>query len=704
MPTKRTGNKRPASSLAIRHLRDEGIGPALQKKAKIKIVPGAFGTTEHITFPYFDRSGKKIVDEAGHHFVRRRLLGATNDDRKYSQDMGTANHAYLAPFAKWTGKHKTLHVVEGEKDAILCCNKKVLAIGIAGHSSWRNRDGVLVEEISSLLSYKPECLILVPDNDYADNSLVQNGWNSLALVLDDMGATVTFRFLPPGDAKAKGAGDFIRKFGKARFLKLPLENPDRDTLETYRRQRASDVGNANRLVAELDGHARYVHAQKRWYFSNGGRWIADDLERIQECAKRVPQLIFSKEVDKVKDPDKRKQLVSHAMRSDNERPIRNMIALARSDPKLRATPSIFDNEPMLLGVRNGVIDLSTGKLRPYVPDDFISMTSPVAYDAKASCPLWLSFLDTVTDGNKKLISYLQRAVGYSLTGLTKEQCLFFIFGHGRNGKTTFITAIQNILGDYAKTTPIDTLMARHGDSGPSNDLARLHRTRMAIAAETEAGKRLAETKTKQMTGSDKITARFLYGEYFELKPEFKLWILGNYKPTVTGTDEGIWRRLRLIPFNVHIKKCDLDFMEKLEAEYSGILNWALAGCQQWQKKGLEPQPSVMVNAVTEYRTDQDVVAQWIEECCDLRSDLRTSTTELYRDFQTWTWNASEYTFSQSVFSRRLSEKSELPRERRGNTRGFIGIGLKKRSREDRLTDSVGKLKQSRGGKRRKGRK
>jgi putative DNA primase/helicase len=268
-------------------------------------------------------------------------------------------------------------------------------------------------------------------------------------------------------------------------------------------------------------------------------------------------------------------------------------------------PEHLDQDPWLFNVENGTIDLKTGELRPHERGALITKLAPVQYDREAECPTWWKFLMRIFNGNLALIEFLQKAVGYALTGSTREQCLFFLHGLGANGKSTLLEIIHTLLGDYAHRTSSETFLIKKSGGIP-NDVAALRGARLVGAVEVESGRRLAEVLIKEMTGGDRISARFLHAEWFDFKPEFKIFLAANHKPVIRGTDHAIWRRIHLIPFNVQIPKPeqDRDLPEKLKAELPGILNWALEGCQMWQLYGLEP-PAEVQAATQDYREEMD---------------------------------------------------------------------------------------------------
>jgi putative DNA primase/helicase len=310
------------------------------------------------------------------------------------------------------------------------------------------------------------------------------------------------------------------------------------------------------------------------------------------------------------------------------------IELAQSIPNVSVTSSMLDHDQMLVCAENAVIDLRTGKEIPANRGQLITKQIGTRYDPAATCPLWESFLETVTGGDKELIRFLQAAIGYTLTGLTTEQCLFFLHGKGQNGKGVFSTIIESLLGDYSQTAPESLFVVNKSGGGNSNDMARLVGCRLSVAAELDESAAFAESRLKSLTGSDTITARFLYKELFDFAPTHKFWISGNHKPAIKGTDMGIWRRIRLIPFTVTIpeEKKDKNLSEKLKAEMPGILNWAIEGCLRWQSEGLRV-PSCVKKATEEYRAAEDVVGQFISEATAQHGE--TAKSELFDHYLKW---------------------------------------------------------------------
>ena len=332
----------------------------------------------------------------------------------------------------------------------------------------------------------------------------------------------------------------------------------------------TDMGNARRFVRQHGNRVRYVALWGHWMTWDGRRWQHDWNGKAHQLAKTTVRDIYKEAAD-ADDDDARRDLVKWAMKSESRERLTALLSVAQSEPEVAYVSDAFDAHPWLLTVQNGTIDLRTGKLGAHNPAHGLTRLAPVVYDPKAQCPTWLGFLDRIMAGNAQSITFLQRAVGYSLTDDTSAQVLFLLHGSGANGKSRFLEAISGVLGDYGMSTPTTTLMAKRDNNIP-NDVARLKGARFVKAVETEEGHALAESLVKQMTGEDPISARFMRGEWFDFKPTFKLWLAANHLPTIRGTDDGIWRRIR-IPFEVQIPDHERDEQlgEKLRREYPGIL-------------------------------------------------------------------------------------------------------------------------------------
>jgi putative DNA primase/helicase len=331
----------------------------------------------------------------------------------------------------------------------------------------------------------------------------------------------------------------------------------------------------------------------------------------------------------------RKAMAKWALASESRAKISDALTIAQSLPKIRVKSTDFDRDPWLLNVRNGILDLKAGTFLPHDHRALCSKIAGASYDDTSTAPWWEEFLSTIFNQDVDLIGFVQRAVGYSLTGITDSQALFFAYGAGANGKTTFFEILRLLFKDYYQKAPGELLLLKRSESVPA-DVARLRGVRLAVLAEIEGGRKLNESKAKDLSGGDTIVARHLYGNFFEFQPSHKVWMYGNHKPIVTGTDYGLWRRIHLIPFAITIaedkQKPMGELLEHARREMSGILNWCIEGLVGWKHRGLAV-PDVVKAATGVYREESDTVAQFIAECCNLTGQV--SSSDLYEAYQTW---------------------------------------------------------------------
>jgi P4 family phage/plasmid primase-like protien len=459
--------------------------------------------------------------------------------------------------------------------------------------------------------------------------------------------------------------------GRERGLSSNEEMPT--TSPTSGAYKLDDIGNGERLIARHGDKMRYVK-EWGWMVWGGGKW-GDDRGQAAAWAKETARSIYS-EAAASEDDNTAAALAKHAKSSANKGKREAMLDSATSEPGVQATPDDFDRNPWLLNLQNGCLDLKTNEFARHSPEPLITKMAGTRYEPTATCPIWERFLSRVFDADAELIEFVQRAVGYSLTGKIGEQCFFFLYGLGANGKSTFTGAIQDLLGDYGMKIRAETLMIKRSDI--PEEVAQIAGRRFLLAAELGDGERLNESLIKDLTGGDRLRARLLYHQSFEFIPQAKSWLYGNHKPIVRGTDEGIWRRVRLIPFNVTIPEHERDggLPEKLRAELPGILNWALVGCQKWQQEGLDA-PEKVRRATANYRAEQDILATFLDDCCTVNSLATVTAGELYQAYRAWADENGLNALSKISFSRQLGERGYSTRGRDGAGRAVIsGLGLK----------------------------
>lgn len=438
----------------------------------------------------------------------------------------------------------------------------------------------------------------------------------------------------------------------------------------------TELGNAERLVRDHGTDIRYCPHLKKWLVWDGIRWKPDQVGLVNRRANDTIRQI-REEARLIDDADKRKELLKWQKMSESGKAVREILGIAKSLEGIPVVPEELDTNPWIINVNNGGVDLKTGELLPHRREDLITKLAPVTFDSTATCPTWIAFLRVIMNGNQNMINFLQCAMGYALTGETREQCLFILHGNGSNGKSTLIGVLNALCGeDYSTNIPFETLMVRKSE-GVRNDIASLRGARLVTAIEAEKGQRLAESLVKSMTGGDKLTARFLYGEFFSFIPEFKLFLATNYKPEIRGTDNAIWRRVHLIPFEVTIpeEKKDIDLPNKLLSELPGILNWTIEGCLQWQKEGLGV-PSEVKDATANYRAEMDVTEDFLADCFVREEGSRVDCVDAYAEYLTWCNSNGEKPDTKKGLSSQLKEKLGDPKRNGTNGRyAWQGIGL-----------------------------
>lgn len=398
----------------------------------------------------------------------------------------------------------------------------------------------------------------------------------------------------------------------------------------------TDLGNAERFRDQYQHRIRWCSKWNQWLVWNGKVWGPDDSMFTEKSAHKTIRSIYA-DATYIEDEDRRKQLVKHARASESQSRIQKMLEAAK--PYLAINPDAFNQDPFLLNVKNGVVDLRTGDLMAHDSERLLTKLIDIDYQKGIDSPLWHDFLNVVTNRDTQMIEFLQRAVGYTLTGSTDEQCLFFLFGQGANGKTTFIETLRRLFGNYSHRTDAEALLLSAKQGLAANPhIAQMAGTRFVDASELPEGRKLNEAVIKDLTGGDAITARFLYNDPFVFTPTHKLWIYGNHKPKVVGQDDGIWRRIHLIPFTASIplkeRKPQSALMKGFHEEFPGILNWAVDGCLKWQESGLAIPNQVKV-ATADYRSDQDILNDFLQERCIVGHQYSIEKVMLFTEWKKW---------------------------------------------------------------------
>lgn len=450
------------------------------------------------------------------------------------------------------------------------------------------------------------------------------------------------------------------------------------TSATAKQYTPNDAGRALRFVDRYynapDTDIRYVPAMKCWLIWREHFWKVDNDGAIVRLAVDHSRELLAQAAT-ITNSHLRDAAAKEALVMGVAKNIQSMLTLARCDDRIVVHRTQLDANPFLLGVENGAIELKTGTFRPGRREDLITKQAGTHYEAGADCPRWKKFLEEVQGGNAETIEFLQKFVGYSLTGDISEHCLAFLYGDGSNGKSTFMEVLQKLAANYGQRASQDLIIAHPHGNEPKNDIARLYGARLVIGSEVGEGCRLAEDRVKNLTGGDTLCGRHLYQETFEFTPSLKLWVYGNHKFGIFGTDYGIWRRIRLIPFTVKIspEQIDYNLPNILAAEMPGILNWALEGVRKWQKHGLKA-PAVVKEAGAEFRSEEDILGEFFEEEITVCPDGRVSRRDLFAHYEAWSKRTSQnHRFSNKAFTKRIRER--IKEKHCSNGWYWVGISI-----------------------------
>lgn len=449
-----------------------------------------------------------------------------------------------------------------------------------------------------------------------------------------------------------------------------------EIIKEKKKFRLTELGNAERIAFEYGHIIKYV-SEIGWMLWDGKRWNVDNKKEIERITAKVLRGLY-------KSDDEGEQKWARYCEKRNIR----MNSIKDLMPLVPGEREEFDKHDYLLNVQNGVVNLKTGELMPHDRNLHLTKIANVEFIKDAECPNWLKFLDSIFLGDKELQEYMQRLVGYSLTGDISEQIMMFLVGGGSNGKSTFINTIKDLVGDYGKQAKSDTFIKKK-ETGANNDIARLVGSRFVSAIESEEGERLSESFVKQITGGEPVLARFLRQEFFEFIPNFKVFFTTNHKPIIGGLDEGIWRRVKLIPFNLNLPSHlrDKKLPEKLSLEMPGILNWAIEGCMKWQRSGLK-EPRVVAEATGNYKQDMDILGPFLDECCYIEKnndDIRIEAKELYKVYADFCFLSSDTCVKNRAFYRMLETKGFERKRGNYNKYFFHGITLHERAPSNSVT-------------------
>lgn len=651
-------------------------------------VARALGIHPHELFPQKDRQMAEFVEEYDYHDAGGELLFQTvrlhpKDFRQRRPDpdkpdswkwdlKGVDRVLYRLPkIIDAVKAGRTVYVCEGEKDS-----DSLARLGLdsttcpLGAGNWR-------ESYSASLCGAN--VVILPDNDDSGRDHTRKVAESLH------GVAAAVRVLDlPGLPEKGDVTDWLQGGGTLDELKrMSTEAPEWEPSKTEHRQTGADhrqdeesnhhtdTGNARILKQLLGENLRWDMVSRRWMVWTGCRWAENAAEALAMTANVAEHLWQS--CSSEFDSESRKAIARWAAKSESRHRREAMLGLLIAEPGVAVRPEVFDKEPYLLNLVNGTLDLRTGMLRDHNKDDLLTKQAPVEWDTAAKCPTWdLALAEWQPDPLVR--EYLQRLTGYTLIGEVLEELLVFFYGTGANGKTTMVNVLAWLLGDYASPAPPDLLVARRGQQHPT-ELAALRGLRWVYGSETNEGLYLDEAKVKWLCGRDRITARVMRGDFFTFRPTFAFFLIGNHHPCIRGTDYGLWRRLHKVDFPVTIppEKQDHQLEQKLKAELPGILQWAVKGCLEYQRVGLKPPPSVKA-ATAEYRSEQDVVGEFIETCFRVGTEYTTTNTELWKAYQEWSNATGERTLSSRSLSVRLKERG-FEATRTSKARGWKGFAV-----------------------------
>lgn len=454
---------------------------------------------------------------------------------------------------------------------------------------------------------------------------------------------------------------------------------EEETKKEYPIRSYDDTGNADRFIDRYGELYKYSYISNKFYIYDGTKWAVDDRGSIRRLIDEMiadmknEKILVAEGVDEEEAQENFDKFYKKTRGTQSKKNITN--ELMHRQP---VTPDDFDKDNMLLNVANGYIDLTSRELYPHDITQMFSQIANTDYSEKMQPAVWLDFLNDIFDGNKEVIRYIQKALGYSLTGSTREQVMFILHGKGRNGKSIFVETIAEILGDYSNNMQAKSLMVKKNDN-VNTDIARLSKARFVTSSEPNEGFRFDEGLIKQITGGDKVTARFLYAEEFEYTPKFKIWVSTNHKPIIRGTDDGIWRRLVLIPFEVQIpeEKVDKDLKYKLLREAPAILNWMTEGAYMWMQEGLE-MPDKLKDAIDNYRKEMDTLGQFIADKCEVDRSYSERVSNLHNAYKEWALEnfTNTKTLGLKSFSQKMEER--FIKENRRDANYFVGLKIKEK--------------------------
>ena len=439
----------------------------------------------------------------------------------------------------------------------------------------------------------------------------------------------------------------------------------------------NDTGNAYKLIEKFGDNVRFNVDNGRWMLWNDRYWQTDIYNNIKNFAEIIAE-DFKQQALIADDNEERKAIYRNVKRILSSSGKSAMLKEAEHIPNVPVSNNDFDTDPDVVNCESGILNLRTGEIVEHDKNKMLSKFT--SYSLTEESPKrWLKFLDDIFEGDQEIIDYVHKVAGYSLTGSMREQSMFILIGDGANGKSLFLEIINLVCGSYGATSNVEILIEKRNTTANLGDVARLNKIRNVVTDETKIGDKLNESAIKTMTsGIGKIVARFLYGNEFEFTPIFKMFMATNHKPTIRGTDHGIWRRLKVIPFNRVFEEHEQNknLVNELKEELDAIFTWVVKGAKRWYEEGLQ-EPEKLKNAIREYRTEMDLIQRWIDEACDVGENLRETSKDLFDNFSNYTTINKEYQMSQTLFGRNMSKK--FKKRRLGGAMYYEGIRLKQDS-------------------------
>jgi putative DNA primase/helicase len=657
-----------------------------------------------ILIPLYSPLGGKPLWQLRPDEPRREVKGNKVKIRKYELAPFSENRLDAHPRIQPQLKNVSipLWITEGVKkaDALISAGECAIALIGVWNFKGKSRDplangsSVLLADFDAI-AFNGRTVYIAFDSDVMRKTPVQQALARLTAILRQRGAHVFHIYLPDKpNGEKQGVDDFLAAGGTIAQLKGLARRPEDGPLKLPSQEEItldeefSDRNNSLILAKHLAGKVLWV-PQWGWLLWDGKSWKRDPSgDRTLVLARDLLPKHYIDLLVSETSSNRRAQLCDYARRAHSLRHLSAALELAKGD--LIADPRDFDKDPWLLNCLNGVLDLRTGELRPHSPELRLTKLCPVAYDPNAQAPTWQRFLREIFLEDDELIRYVQRAIGYSITGDVREDKLFICWGTGANGKSTFLQTLRRVLGDYAGAIAPAAIVHKGKDAHPTA-VADLYGLRFAIAVETEEDQRLAEAQVKALTGRDSIKARFMHKDYFEFEPRAKIWLATNHRPLIRDTSPAIWRRIALIPFRAFFppELQDKTLGEKLWEEREGILAWLVQGCLAWQRLGLG-ESSAVAEATAQYRSEMDALQEWLQERCVPDAKAITPFKDLYDDYCAWCGETDQEPLGKRAFANRLTEKGFEIARLKGDAKARRGLRLRTSTdRTDRSDHSSG---------------